>query len=493
MKVGLPSTIINESDGENLFLYFSHQSFQEYLAAEYISQADNKVKQVLSEKWNPKWKEVIKFIVSIRGEEIIRTILDEKDNLIHSKLFLSAELTSEVANCIKLKEDITKKIEQLPEYPFFYYDALKCLACVNEAKAIDKIITNIVAYKRAGYHKVDYCFDQLKNKLSTRNLEEHINALLKIAESENTPRSVRTKAIDVLGKLNVKISNEVVSNLINIAQNKNNYDWLRSRAISALWKSKIEFTENIKCNLLKIIVDKSDETSVRRSAIYAITKLNNENVKLLIDIGSDLEEDGDLRSIAIEGLGELMNKTNHEVVNFLLNVARHKNEDLYVRKSALNALFNLNVKVCDEIIEDFIYKTFEIAENTNECDESISLLQILYTLNIHLNNTLIDKLLTISEDYNKNFRIREAAIFLLGQLKGRVNEKISNSLLEIAEGKGKNQELVCGALDALCNLKIEIKKELIEKFINKITTVSYEYLLLQNLYKEGKLVFLERN
>jgi len=98
-KSGLVNLIIEQSgeDKDSDCLYFTHQSFQEYLAAEYIAQNDNRTQQVLDEKWNPKWKEVIKFLAGIKGQEIIEKILSEKDNLIHSKLFLSAELISEAS------------------------------------------------------------------------------------------------------------------------------------------------------------------------------------------------------------------------------------------------------------------------------------------------------------------------------------------------------------------------------------------------------------
>ena len=42
LKVGLPSTIINEYG--NKYLYFSHQSFQEYLTAEWLSREEARLK-----------------------------------------------------------------------------------------------------------------------------------------------------------------------------------------------------------------------------------------------------------------------------------------------------------------------------------------------------------------------------------------------------------------------------------------------------------------
>jgi len=113
-KSGLVNLIIERSGwGDKDFLFFTHQSFQEYLATEYIKDSDELVGQVLKEKWNPKWKEVIKFLVGIRGKDVIEKILDEKDNPIHSKLFLAAELVPETKTDHEFRKMMWLKFEEL--------------------------------------------------------------------------------------------------------------------------------------------------------------------------------------------------------------------------------------------------------------------------------------------------------------------------------------------------------------------------------------------
>lgn len=47
LKSGLPSTIINESGNNDLSLYFSHQSFQEYIAAEWAGHKEKRVDELI--------------------------------------------------------------------------------------------------------------------------------------------------------------------------------------------------------------------------------------------------------------------------------------------------------------------------------------------------------------------------------------------------------------------------------------------------------------
>jgi len=139
-KSGLVNLIMERSgEGDKDFLFFTHQSFQEYLAAEYISQDGDLIQRVLSEKWNPKWKETIKFLTGIRGREIIETILSEKDNPIHSKLFLAAELVPETDIDTDLKKKISQKIEELLDSQLFNDEAEVYWAYVDEIKAINRL------------------------------------------------------------------------------------------------------------------------------------------------------------------------------------------------------------------------------------------------------------------------------------------------------------------------------------------------------------------
>jgi hypothetical protein len=79
------------------FLFFSHQSFQEFLAANYVSTRPELIEHVLNDMWHPKWREVIKFLAGFNGVPIIQAIT-QHDNVIHAPLFLAAECWAETAS-----------------------------------------------------------------------------------------------------------------------------------------------------------------------------------------------------------------------------------------------------------------------------------------------------------------------------------------------------------------------------------------------------------
>ena len=171
---GLANLILERSGCEDKdCLFFTHQSFQEYFAAEYAAKDENRIQRILSEKWNPKWKEVIKFLTGIKGQEIIEEILSEKDNPIHSKLFLSAELVSETKVSSILRKDLSQKIEQLFENLLFVEDAERFWVYVEEVKAIKRILSKQENNSAlATYTSVIKIIDEFKNQTDNGLIEK---------------------------------------------------------------------------------------------------------------------------------------------------------------------------------------------------------------------------------------------------------------------------------------------------------------------------------
>ena len=107
------------------YLYFRHQSFQEYLAAEYIAKEPEKLMDILDDSLNPKWKNVLMFLAGQpeRGNEIVERILSKEDAH-HRNIFLSAELFPEVIgvkSCLKEKLlDILYSLVYDKKNPFRY-------------------------------------------------------------------------------------------------------------------------------------------------------------------------------------------------------------------------------------------------------------------------------------------------------------------------------------------------------------------------------------
>ena len=119
-SAGLAEVVDVSPDPFGPSLAFTHQSFQEYLAAEWASRTEERTSHLLDEYWAPKWREVIKFLAGTEeGEKIVKQIYPgpESDNAIHSRLFLAAELALHVPRGSALRVQILRDLMMGPLGP----------------------------------------------------------------------------------------------------------------------------------------------------------------------------------------------------------------------------------------------------------------------------------------------------------------------------------------------------------------------------------------
>ena len=105
-KSGLVNLIVEQSGtGDKDFLFFTHQSFQEYLAAEWMSLNPQKLFYVLNRGFNYKWEESIKFLTGIKGVPILDKILSSNCYTSQNRrVFFALECLEEISE-IKNKEE----------------------------------------------------------------------------------------------------------------------------------------------------------------------------------------------------------------------------------------------------------------------------------------------------------------------------------------------------------------------------------------------------
>ena len=125
-------------------LFFTHQSFQEFLAAQYASGKLEAIDQILAERWHRSWENVLALLAGLCGEPIIDKILTEPDNIIHSNLFLAARCTSEVTTlstpCVTF---LKAKLWELADIDPFRVDAIVQLMALSRFDiSIQKRIVN---------------------------------------------------------------------------------------------------------------------------------------------------------------------------------------------------------------------------------------------------------------------------------------------------------------------------------------------------------------
>ena len=151
-KFGLVNLVLEIGDITQHSLFFTHQSFQEFLAAQYIGESEDseRLDTVINEMWSPKWREVIKFLAGIRGQEIVEKIYpqeqdnDKEDNIIHSRLFLAAECLAEVREVRgELKEEINQKLKELVRIEPFRFDAIIALGFLGDITSLKSLLWDL--------------------------------------------------------------------------------------------------------------------------------------------------------------------------------------------------------------------------------------------------------------------------------------------------------------------------------------------------------------
>lgn len=207
-KSGLVNLVTEQSGiSKKDSLFFIHQSFQEYFAAEHISKDPERIHEILSEKWNPKWKETIKFLTGIKDQEIIEQIYDGgRDNLIHSNLFLAADCCGELSYVADKENEILSKLEALLLYPYLSKDILVAytrLKCSEATKRyFECLISKSPAISYAGNDIPSVAF----NLLSTykyKLLPVHVDKLIEYT-CVSTKNSLNPRRLEIMYDLFTK-------------------------------------------------------------------------------------------------------------------------------------------------------------------------------------------------------------------------------------------------------------------------------------------------
>ena len=217
-KCGLVNLIVETSAGVEDFLYFTHQSFQEYLAAEGAAKDENKINHILDKMWDPKWKEVIKFLAGFLGEKFIKKIYPQecKDNCIHSRLFLAAECCGELGYEGEIELTLLTELNPLVGLPPFRRNATSAVTKLNVEKAGDVLIKQ-ASKLEPGYYISKYgsCWllDEIRNwgrGLSNRQIHKAIQ-VLKLSDNLFTSCLIRIfQDFALTGQLDASHVKEIV-------------------------------------------------------------------------------------------------------------------------------------------------------------------------------------------------------------------------------------------------------------------------------------------
>jgi HEAT repeat protein len=359
-KIGLLNILLETGEITEQCAYFTHQSFQEFLAAEYLSDHDDLVEQVMSEMWAPKWVAVLRFLAGLRGKEIIDKIYpdDQLDNVIHSRLFYAAACWSEIGSPLP-RAMVTRLAQLLRVIPFvelataglvyaratgpvedvlrapsgnsgILVDVLGGLSRVTDQLGATLLLDIIGLLDNADKRVAQSAVDILE-----RSSERLDAALLgKIANFLDRPCSTSTRyddrvaqsAVDILERSGERLDAAVLGKIASYLNNPNKH--VRDRAANVLTR----VGERLDAALLgRIGVLLSDvDPGVRYAALRALTGTGKRlDATLLEKIVSFLDEaDENVRVMAMDLLMDSGKRLDPSAWDKLMEVRRHYAEGL---------------------------------------------------------------------------------------------------------------------------------------------------------------------
>lgn len=141
---GLVEQYVDARDGHT-GIAFAHQSFQEYLAAHWANQSVERVDHVLRESWNPKWREVLRFLAGSQGGRLIDQLYasSDHDSASHARLFLAAELATETTLTTSQERLLVSDLSRLTTCEPFRLEAIRSLVTLNTDKAHETVWDSI--------------------------------------------------------------------------------------------------------------------------------------------------------------------------------------------------------------------------------------------------------------------------------------------------------------------------------------------------------------
>ena len=177
-KAGIVDLILERGDRTQHHLFFTHLSFQEFLAADYIARDERLIDHIIAEIWAPKWREVFLFLVGLKGEELVSKIYpdDGTDNVIHARLFFAAECMSEIAAPAPLLQHrvVEALLPLARSEPFQAFAVIGLLHC-GVLPSLQEIIDNIRSASSSSLKSDEWLAQPVLSKLADALISEFDN------------------------------------------------------------------------------------------------------------------------------------------------------------------------------------------------------------------------------------------------------------------------------------------------------------------------------
>lgn len=402
---------------------FLHLSFQEYLAARFLSERIDTFARLKPHLHQPRWREVVLLTAGcLRGDyasQFVENILNaysDYDDLLHRDLLLAAHcIGDEIAVPLQLRQRIRDQLFALwkdPPFPRLQEEIVKTFAYLKHSQ-IDGDIRNF---------------------------------LLTLLQDRKEKTDGRRKAAEVLGQLD-QGNAEVLTTLLTLLRDKQENEWVRGGAVQAL-RQLGQGNAEVLTTLLTLLRDKQENQEVRWWAAQALRKLGQGNAEVLptlVTLTQDKEEDWMVRQGAVRALRQL-DQGNAEVLPTLLTLLRDKQKDQISRWWAAVELGHLGQGNA-EVLPTLLTLLQDQQEDEIARGESVLALGQIGQGNAEVLLTL----LTLLRDKKEDDWVRRGTALALGQL-GQGNAEVLTTLLTLLRDKQEDGWVHYGAAVALGQL-----------------------------------------
>ncbi len=439
-RFGLVNLILERGDTTQHSLFFTHQSFQEFLAAQYCNEHEELIERVINEIWSPKWKEVIKFLAGIRGREIVEKIYSKEDNIIYSRLFLAAECLAEVRDVrVGVKEEISRKVRELINIEPFRFDVISSLQSVGDLTTLKLLLRDSDSSVRRAAAEA---LPALEDRITDEVVKEIAGGL------QDYVWDVRNAAMERLAALKDTVTDEVVMEIAGLLRDGHEHG--RWSAVEALAVLKDRVTDEVIKEIAGLLRD--DDEEVRRVAVKALTalieKVTDEVVKEIV--GRLRDDDWGVRSATVSALAALKDRITDEVVNEI--VGRLRDENINVRRAAVEALAALKEKVTDEVVKEIAVLLWD--DNWGVRSAAV---EALVELKEKVTDEVVKEIVgRLRDDYEE---VRRAALEALAALKDRVTDEVVTEIAGLL--RDDNWDVRSAAVEALAALKKRVTDEVV--------------------------------
>ncbi|MGJ0482924.1 MAG: HEAT repeat domain-containing protein [Methylomicrobium sp.] len=343
-KFGLVNRVLER--GENQLMFFTHQSFQEFLAAQHLANNPESIPLVLAERWHPKWREVIRFLSGLCGEPIIQQLMASRDNLIHADLFLAAHCLPEVKSISPdLKESIKSKLAALVFHPIFATEAMQLLSSLQE-------VTFLMPYLANSHPEIRRIAIQTLARHGAQMPAKVVNELAKRLKDDDS--DVRYAAAEALAELGAQIPAKVVNQLIKRLEEE---DKSKVRIAAAKALAGAQMPAKVKGQLIKRL-EEDDDSKVRIAGAWILARSGERMPAEVMDqLFKQLEEDDNskVRIARSEVLAGFWEQMPAKMVNQLIK--RMEEDDKWLMriaadKARMPAEEEMEDRIAKRLLED---------------------------------------------------------------------------------------------------------------------------------------------